>query len=157
MVKQPTQQELMAAHNASRNNALTVDAAAQADGKSIPQVVSNKDILPFEPGHPFGGNDNNRRVAERIVKEGAKLKQASEPVPLTGAEAAAADLRRADELDALDEPELTDKEQAARDDAATAAALAAQQAAGAPPAPAAPANPPAPPPPSEPPSWKGNA
>lgn len=159
MAKQPTQQELMAAHNAARNNALTVDAAAQAEGKTIPQIVSNKDIQPFVPEHPFGGNDNNRRVAERIVREGAKLKQASEPVPLTGAEAAAADLRRADELDALDESEMTDKELATRDNAVTAAALAAQQAAGAPPAPPAmPANPPAPPPPTEPPpAWKGNA
>jgi thioesterase domain-containing protein len=154
----PTQQELMAAHNVARNNALEVAAKAEAEGKSVPQVVGNKNVEPFEPEHPFGGNDNNRRVAERIVKEGAKLKQASAPVPLTGAEAAAADLKLADAFDALAEPELTDKELAARDDAATAAALAAQQAAGAPPAPPAPANPPAPPPPTEPPpAWKGNA
>jgi hypothetical protein len=176
MAKQPTQQELMAAHNAARNNALTVDAEAQAEGKTISQVVGNKDILPFVPEHPFGGNDNNRRVAERIVREGAKLKQASEPVPLTGAEAAAADLKRADEVDALDESQLTDKELAARDNAATAAALAAGRISGSPmhlvaariaaeeaakaaaAAAGEPAKPPVPPVPTEPPpAWKGNA
>jgi hypothetical protein len=127
----PTQQELLAAHNVARNNNEKAEAQAKTKSTVPPQADPFKKPEPMDDTeHPFGYNDNNRRVAERILRESRVVKQVQAPAPLTPAEAAQNDLEKADAIDAENgvEVELSDEELERQQDADTAAALAAKQA-----------------------------
>jgi hypothetical protein len=125
----PTQQDLMAAHTTSRFNADKADANAQKNATVVDIVDPKRKPAELPPEHPFGGNDNNRRVVERILRESKNAAPAPEPeAPLTPGEAAAADLALADQLDAKTDTPLTDEQQEAAGDASTAAALAKKKA-----------------------------
>lgn len=61
-MNKPTQAELMSAHKSARQNAH--EAALDAPI----EVPSNPTPFP-DYAHPFSGNENNKRVAQRIAKE----------------------------------------------------------------------------------------
>jgi hypothetical protein len=74
----------------------------------INRAEANKNILEQTTNqeHPFGKNDNNRAVAERVARDERRLgnKQTQQAVPLTPGEASERDLKAADafENDNLD-------------------------------------------------------
>jgi len=115
-MKKFTQQELMAAHNVARFNAEKTSAEAAADS-TIPEPVNpNRKPLPFPyTAHPFGGNDNNRRVAERIANERNVVKGSKPLTPLSPADAAESDLESAEGFEVeTDDSQLSDEEQLAK-------------------------------------------
>ena len=95
-----TQQELMASHNDARHNAEVAQAKASSEATVIEPVDPYRKPTGIEEDvHPFGGNDNNKRVAERIAAESKQLKEKSLPKPLTPAQAAEQDLQKAKEYE----------------------------------------------------------
>lgn len=141
----PTQKDLIAAHVQARYSA-DLDTADKSKINKVPEIVDpNREPLPWPVTEdPFGGNLNNRAVAERIAKQAATV--ATTGAPLSASEAALRDLKAAsgDNSDA----NLTDEQKEAKQ----AAELAAQIAATGAPAGAA-----APVPPDAPPAWKPKA
>lgn len=157
-MKEVTTQELMQAHNVVANNTEAANAAAVKAGSVVTPIDPYRPATPFPPDHPFGNNDNNRRVVERIQREQAKLRTVAVPAPLDPGAQAAKDLALAAELDKDDEPVKTDAEIEAESEAVREATLAAARAAAIPPAPVDPNAAPAPPPaPAVPPAWKPKA
>lgn len=122
-----TQQELMAAHIIARHSS-EVEAAENATASSVPELIDPyRKPLPWpDTEHPFGNNDNNRRVAERIAKEQLQYKDdaAVEAAPVTALDAALADLKAAREQAEIDGVPMTDEEDKAQADALLAAAIA---------------------------------
>lgn len=168
-----TQQELMAAHIAARHSA-ELDAAQTASESSVVEPVDPyRKPLPFvDTEHPFGHNDNNRRVALRIARDQAEAQGESLKKPLTPAQAAARDLQAAEAFGKSEDEALSDEEMEAESDALIAAALngspvgnlsPAQKAAqtraanAAAKAAAAVSGEDQPPVPADPPSWRNNA
>jgi hypothetical protein len=69
----PTQVELMNAHKIARNNALNAatspDAVKTSGGVVLtPEASEPPTQVPWIE-HPFGGNDNNKRVAQRVASQ----------------------------------------------------------------------------------------
>lgn len=156
----PTQTELMNAHKLARNSAM--GEAKDTNSLRLTKEVISQPLKMVDDAHPFSGNENNRRVAERMA--GAKAQSAAPEAAKTSAQAAAEAIAKAAAYEKANPEEFPTRDASSSDAASLALITAGIAPTGSPTVlqpivPVAPPAPPvgseAPPPPPPPPSFQG--
>lgn len=102
------QADLMNAHKQARQSAHEATLSSNPADNAI-EVVSKPTAFE-DTEHPFSGNRNNQRVAERLARQSKAATQASTELPKTPQQAADADLAKAREYESDNPDEFIDTE-----------------------------------------------